>query len=193
MKYAFPDNFTEAFMEEQMIDNNTALTWMLEYKKFLTLAYFSSKMITPSEQVDQVWHMHMTYTRHYRMMWQQLMKRPFKHQPTAGGEAENTKWDDLYNNTISLYEQIFLTPPPDYAWGDSKARFDQKYFTYRNVNIYRMAILFAKKTIDPDFLTKRQTQKSDHTPTKKMTFRRNKCTSFADKNQPFGWRKLYKC
>ena len=68
IKYEFPKNFIESFMEEQMIDRNTAMRWIGEYKKFITLAYFSNKMITPSEEVDQVWHMHMTYTKHYRIM-----------------------------------------------------------------------------------------------------------------------------
>jgi hypothetical protein len=68
ISYSFPTNFVQLLMDEQMIDEHTAQKWIIEYKRFLTLAYFSKKMITPSEQVDQVWHMHMTYTKHYRTM-----------------------------------------------------------------------------------------------------------------------------
>jgi hypothetical protein len=34
-----------------------------EYKKFAFLAVVAGHPVTPSDQVDQVWHLHLTYTR----------------------------------------------------------------------------------------------------------------------------------
>jgi hypothetical protein len=36
-----------------------------EYKKFAFLAVAAGHPVTPSDQVDQVWHLHLTYTRSY--------------------------------------------------------------------------------------------------------------------------------
>jgi hypothetical protein len=36
-----------------------------EYRKFVFLAVVAGHMVTPSEQVDQVWHLHLTYTHSY--------------------------------------------------------------------------------------------------------------------------------
>ena len=36
-----------------------------EYKKFVLLAVVAGHPVTPSDQVDQVWHLHLSYTRSY--------------------------------------------------------------------------------------------------------------------------------
>jgi hypothetical protein len=40
-----------------------------EYKKFAFLAVTAGHPITPSDQIDQVWHLHLSYTRSY---WEEL-------------------------------------------------------------------------------------------------------------------------
>ena len=65
LKLLFPAKFTDNLMNEQMIDINTANKWILEYRKFLIMAYLTDNMISPSEQVDQVWHLHMTYQENF--------------------------------------------------------------------------------------------------------------------------------
>ena len=40
-----------------------------EYKRFVYLACVSRVPVTPSEDVDQAWHLHLAYTRNY---WQEL-------------------------------------------------------------------------------------------------------------------------
>ena len=37
----------------------------VEYRRFVFLAMTVEHQVTPSEQVDQVWHLHLTYTRSY--------------------------------------------------------------------------------------------------------------------------------
>jgi hypothetical protein len=36
-----------------------------EYLKFVFLAVVAGHPVTPSEQVDRVWHLHLTYTQSY--------------------------------------------------------------------------------------------------------------------------------
>src|SRR5689334_16054326 len=68
-----------------------------EYQRFLFLACAAEHVVTPSEQVDQAWHLHLTYTRSY---WDNLCRnvlcQPLHHGPTKGGNAEQEKFVDLY-------------------------------------------------------------------------------------------------
>lgn len=45
-----------------------------EYKKFVFLAVVVGHTVTPSEQVDQAWHLHLTYTKSY---WEDFWFRYF--------------------------------------------------------------------------------------------------------------------
>jgi len=75
-----------------------------EYKRFVFLAMTAGHPVTPSDQVDQAWHLHLTYTRSY---WQRLcgevLPRPLHHDPTKGGDAEEHKFDDWYARTKESY------------------------------------------------------------------------------------------
>ena len=140
LKLLFPARFMEILMNEQMIDINTANKWVLEYRKFLTMAYLTDYMISPSEQVDQVWHLHMTYTHHYRATWKTLIEKEFKHSPSEGGSSEGQKFEDIYEDTLSFYESVFTINPPADIWESTQQRFDMKNFSYRTVNLYRLAV-----------------------------------------------------
>ena len=95
-----------------------------EYKKFAFLAVVAGHPVTPSDQVDQVWHLHLTYTRSY---WEefcsQVLRTPLHHDPTLGGEAENQKFDDWYSKTLESYEQFFEVKPPLEIWSTLEDRF----------------------------------------------------------------------
>ena len=86
-----------------------------EYRRFCFLAVVSSAPVTPSEEVDEVWHMHLTYTRDYWDVWcAQVLGRPLHHDPTRGGPAEQAKFHAQYAATLALYENYF--GPPDAAF-----------------------------------------------------------------------------
>ena len=57
-----------------------------EYRRFVFLAMVAGHPVTPSDEVDQVWHLHLCYTRSY---WEDLcgevLPRPLHHGPTRGG------------------------------------------------------------------------------------------------------------
>ena len=54
-----------ARIERFEIDDRYAERVVAEYKRFVFLLVCSDQMLAPSEDVDQVWHLHMTYTRSY--------------------------------------------------------------------------------------------------------------------------------
>lgn len=68
-----------------------------EYKRFLFLVSVSDQMLTPSEAVDEAWHLHLTYSKSY---WDDLcgkvLERPLHHQPTEGGQAQGAHFRECY-------------------------------------------------------------------------------------------------
>ena len=101
-----------------------ALRVVHEYRRFLCLAVTVEHPVTPSDQVDQAWHLHMTYTRSY---WDHLcakvLRRPLHHEPTRGGESEDCKFESWYAKTKASYELAFGERPPADIWPDGAVRF----------------------------------------------------------------------
>jgi uncharacterized protein (TIGR04222 family) len=95
-----------------------------EYKRFLYLSAAAGHPVTPSEAVDQAWHLHMVYTRSY---WDQLcgeiLGRPLHHDPTQGGAAEGEKFHDWYTRTLESYRVHFGEEPPADLWPAAEQRF----------------------------------------------------------------------
>jgi len=95
-----------------------------EYKKFVFLAVAAGHPVTPSDQVDQVWHLHLTYTRSY---WQEfcpkILQTTLHHDPTRGGSSEQLKFDNWYSKTLESYQQFFGQIPPIDIWPKPKDRF----------------------------------------------------------------------
>ena len=63
-----------------------------EYRKFCFLAVHAGHPVTPSDEVDQVWHLHLLYSRHY---WDALcrdtLETPLHHGPTQGGAGRGSQ------------------------------------------------------------------------------------------------------
>ena len=95
-----------------------------EYKKFAFLAFAAGHPVTPSDQVDQVWHLHLSYTHAY---WDEfcsgVLQKPLHHGPTLGGDDESQKFDDWYRKTLESYEQLFDESPPVELWPAPEERF----------------------------------------------------------------------
>jgi hypothetical protein len=94
-----------------------------EYKKFVFLAVVAGHPVTPSDQVDQVWHLHLTYTQSY---WGEfcpnVLPTPLHHNPTLGGRNEQNKFNNWYNKTLVSYQHFFGEPPTD-IWSLPYIRF----------------------------------------------------------------------
>ena len=95
-----------------------------EYKRFCILAMTCDHPVTPSEEVDQAWHLHLTYTRSY---WDrfcgQTLGKPLHHEPTQGGLTEGEKFRDWYSETLASYERLFGHAVPPDIWPSPENRF----------------------------------------------------------------------
>lgn len=111
-----------------------------EYRRFLFLAMHAGHPVTPSDQVDQVWHLHLCYTRSYwTQMCGEVLRAPLHHEPTQGGRDEGEKFDDWYARTIESYRAFFGEPSAD-LWPPAVVRFgDDLHF--RRVNVRRAWII----------------------------------------------------
>jgi uncharacterized protein (TIGR04222 family) len=95
-----------------------------EYKRFVFLAMISPTHVTPSEEIDQAWHLHMIYSRSYwERFCRDLLQRPLHHEPTRGGTDEHDKHLRQYQETLQLYRTIFGQKPPQDIWPSPEARF----------------------------------------------------------------------
>jgi uncharacterized protein (TIGR04222 family) len=88
-----------------------------EYRRFIFLCCISPKGASPSKAVDEAWHLHLTYTRSY---WEAFCKntlgKDIHHHPSNGGDKEDHKHSNWYNETLELYEEVFDEEPPADIW-----------------------------------------------------------------------------
>ncbi|MDR2214171.1 MAG: hypothetical protein LBE21_11190 [Pseudomonadales bacterium] len=120
---------------------NRAIT---EYRKFCFLTVHAGHGVTPSDQVDQVWHLHMLYSWHY---WHELcgaaLTQPLHHQPTKGGASESSKYNDWYGRTLDSYRRYFGEPPAD-LWPSAKERFDKRH-AYMRIDRREVFVINRKR------------------------------------------------
>lgn len=95
-----------------------------EYKRFCYLAMTAGHEVTPSDAVDQAWHLHLTYSRDY---WQtfcrEVLRGDLHHGPTQGGPVERDRFYHQYAATLAAYETAFGGPPPGDIWPAAHRRF----------------------------------------------------------------------
>jgi hypothetical protein len=96
---------------------------ILEYRRFCFLAVTGSTPVTPSEEVDEVWHLHLTYSRDYWENWcRRVLCKPLHHDPTRGGPTEQSRFRMQYAATLARYEQFFGPPGAEF-WPATRDRF----------------------------------------------------------------------
>jgi len=138
--------FSDRLARENGWTNSYTLRVIEEYKKFLFLCCISSHSITPSDAVDQAWHLHLTYTKSY---WTDLCKntigKEIHHNPTKGGKDEADKFDGFYTSTHDLYKEVFGCMPPTDIWPDNNTRFSD--IDFRRVNLKKHWLI--KKPTSP--------------------------------------------
>ena len=127
-------SFSDRLARENNWKIDYALEVIVEYKKFIFLQCVATHPLTPSDQVDQAWHLHLLYTRSYWLeMCDGILKRQIHHGPTKGGASERNKFEDWYGKTLDLYHVTFEQYPPITIWPDSKKRFRDIHFSRVNV------------------------------------------------------------
>jgi hypothetical protein len=116
-------SFTERLARENGWSRVHAGRVVYEYKRFCFLAATCGHPVTPSDAVDQAWHLHLTYSRDY---WQrfcpQVLGRELHHEPTTGGADQQHLFFEQYAETLRSYEAVFGQCAPVDLWPDAKQR-----------------------------------------------------------------------
>ncbi|MHA3788615.1 glycine-rich domain-containing protein [Flavobacterium hauense] len=140
--------FSQRLARENGWNREYTLRVIEEYKKFLFLCCTSPTPVTPSDPVDQAWHLHLTYTKSY---WNDLCKntleREIHHNPTKGGREEQQKFNTLYTGLHEIYLEKFVTVPPPDIWHDNKTRFSE--INFQRVNLSRYWLVKKPKLNPP--------------------------------------------
>ncbi len=111
-----------------------------EYRRFCFLSVVQGSPVTPSEDVDEVWHKHLTYSRDYWDVWcGRVLGHGLHHDPTEGGPAEDRKFREQYARTLVTYEAWF-GPPPEAFWPSSQRQFGHRP-RFRTIDTERMFVL----------------------------------------------------
>ena len=107
-----------------------------EYRRFCFLAATGAAGVSPSAEVDEVWHLHLQHTRDY---WErfcpQVLRMSLHHEPGGRSRERDRVFRAQYAETLARYQQVF-GPPPEAFWPGMVARFDASP-RFRSVDTHR--------------------------------------------------------
>jgi hypothetical protein len=117
-------SFSDRLADENNWKKDFAMRAIEEYRKFIYLCCVAGHQVTPSDEVDQVWHLHLTFTRSYwKDLCEKVLEKELHHNPTKGGKDEEKKFDKCYADTLKSYHVHFESSPPKDLWPDRATRF----------------------------------------------------------------------
>ena len=99
-----------------------------EYACFMAMIYFSKNTLTPSEEVDRIWHAHQALTVDYRNFCNEIFGRFIHHTPTVGGQEDTDKFTSIYADTLEFYKFLFKREPCKGLWPSPSDRFNPENF-----------------------------------------------------------------
>jgi hypothetical protein len=139
-------NFTRRLARDRSWTAAYARGAVAEYRRFCFLTFSGSGVMTPSEEVDEVWHQHLTYTRDYWDVWcGSVLGAHLHHDPTAGGPDQDRYFRARYAATLTAYERFF-GPPPELFWPATHIRFASRP-RFRSIDEQRWLVLPRPATI----------------------------------------------
>ena len=142
-------SFTDRLARENGWSVAYAVRAVTEYKRFVFLLCATGNSLTPSVAVDQVWHLHLIYTRSYWIDFcENTLRRPLHHGPTRGGKQEINKFGAWYAQTLVSYQQYFGPGIPTDIWPPVAQRF--RAAQLRWIDVSRFWLLPK-----PSFMTRR--------------------------------------
>jgi hypothetical protein len=129
-------SFTERLARENGWAIDFSKRVVEEYKKFIYMSVVSGRSLTPSDEVDQAWHLHLVYSYSY---WVEMCEKTLggfrlHHGPTKGGKVEKKRYDNQYSETLKFYEEEFGYEPPKDIWPNHEIRFGK--INFRRVNMH---------------------------------------------------------
>lgn len=127
--------FSLKLAKEQGWDYAFTLRAMEEYKRFMYLVCIREKLSSPSVCIDQVWHMHLLYTRSY---WdefcEKILQKRVHHGPSKGGKESREAHILSYSETLNTYHEEFDETAPEEYW--PKVSDYLKYYNFQRVNLH---------------------------------------------------------
>jgi len=139
-------SFTDRLARDNDWTMSFATLAVEEYRRFCFLAVHADHPVTPSDAVDQVWHLHLSYSRDY---WESfcpdVLRKALHHGPTEGGPQEDGKYRDWYIRTLESYREFFNKPDPEIWPGPDERFVDSARFI--RLNVTDVTIVKAKSLI----------------------------------------------
>lgn len=112
---SFP--FSKKLQQENNWSSEFTAQAIEEYRRFIFLCCILPNGASPSETVDKVWHLHLTYTDNYwNKFCRQTLGKDIHHHPSKGGAGEQLKHTNWYQQTLQEYRRIFSAEPPANIW-----------------------------------------------------------------------------
>lgn len=111
-----------------------------EYKRFCFLAMAGGHTVTPSDAVDEVWHLHLTYSRDYWTRYcPEVLGGDLHHDPSRGGREQASLHYEQYAQTLASYQHWFGPPPLEF-WPDAQTH-SASPARYRRIDLNRHWLL----------------------------------------------------
>lgn len=114
------DGFKKKLIQKNSWSNKMTQNAIIEYKKFIYLAAIHSKVVSPSNMVDLVWHEHLLFTKDYWQNFIPIVGKQIHHSPSDGSNAEVFLLKQCYLETIELYQLEFGKMPSPKLWPTPK-------------------------------------------------------------------------
>ena len=110
-----PKSFSRRLQKEHGWSPDFTALAVREYLRFMYLARTASGGVSPSQVVDEVWHLHLTFTRSYwKELCGEILGKEIHHDPGTGLPGESFR--DVFAETLALYRQEFDQDPPALIW-----------------------------------------------------------------------------
>ncbi|MBZ9714660.1 glycine-rich domain-containing protein [Deinococcus multiflagellatus] len=114
--YALPEALLRRLSKQQRWTWAQTQAAAQEYLRFVYLAATCPHPVTPSRAVDEVWHLHLTFTRDYWERLTPLLPRPLHHEPGEGLPGDADRFAAQYQQTLAAYAQVFGHAAPAELW-----------------------------------------------------------------------------
>ncbi|AWT34886.1 hypothetical protein GCM10008956_24300 [Deinococcus arenae] len=117
--YALPGGLLTRLGREQRWTPAFTQRAAQEYRRFLLLSTLGAP-VTPPAVVDEVWHLHLLFTRDYWARLTPLLPAPLHHEPGGGQAGDPARFRAQYEATLDAYARTFGERPPSDIWPDPR-------------------------------------------------------------------------
>lgn len=88
-----------------------------QYRRFIYMVCISDDMLSPSPDVDKVWHLHLIYTKDYwKRFCDETLGQEVHHFPNRGADESQGPLREAYARTLELLTEEFGETPDAALW-----------------------------------------------------------------------------